>query len=95
MKMLTEKQFMKMIDAAHKRDSENQAIEETSGFLPPQRCPLDNHFRTVVTMLELSIRSQEWPTACDALVVLEQAIERFAGFVAAIERLPNAREKTQ
>jgi hypothetical protein len=76
-RMISDEEFERMLQHARKRDAEMERIE-AGDFAPPKRCDLHSHLRTVEQALECAVKMNDWPIACEAIVLLQQAIVRVA-----------------
>ena len=76
--MVSREQYQGMLKKALKRDAEMARSEKEVGFVPPNECDLHAHLRTIESALECAIMMADWDTACEAMVLLQQAIVRIA-----------------
>jgi len=70
--------YEEMMEKARRRDAKVENSERRNGFASPQRCDLHCHLRTVESALECAVKMRDWNTACEAMVLLQQAIVRVA-----------------
>jgi hypothetical protein len=74
--ILTEQEFAAMMDRAREKDAAMARSEASAGFASPSRCDIGLHLRTADSAIECAIKTKDWPTACEGLVLLRQAIAR-------------------